>query len=465
MLTRRRFLKLSFLSLLSTWQWGCDDPDRAISSTEPQDHTETSIHSSVIVVGAGIAGLVSARELQASGYDVTVLEARERIGGRIWTNTQLGTPIDLGASWIHGQQLNPITELAERFGITMRDTDYTNLLLFDAQGDFYDDDELEEMLAYVEEFERLLQEAAQDADKDVSLQTAVNRILAEEELTAEELREFRWIQALAEEETGADFTDLSLWQYNQDSAFSGEDALFPDGYGQIIEQIAHELTILTGQVVQQIQREDEQVTVYTTQGEFTADYVIVTLPLGVLKSGDVTFTPPLPLAKQEAIARIGMGVLNKVALRFAEPFWDEYPDFLAYVSQTPQEFPSFLNWHLYTGQPILIALTGGSFARRLEALSESEVQAEMMAVLRTMYGDDIPEPEQILVTRWTQDEYAYGSYSHLALGSTLEDFDMLAEPVTDQLFFAGEATHSRYLATVHGAFLSGIREAERIKAM
>src|SRR5262249_51224561 len=84
---------------------------------------------------------------------------------------------------------------------------------------------------------------------------------------------------------------------------------------------------------------------------------------------------------------------------------------------------------------------------------------------KKIFGRGIPDPESLVTTRWSQDIFSYGSYSYLSVGATGEDYEAMAQPVADRLFFAGEATHSKYLATTHGAYLSGIREANRIKQL
>jgi monoamine oxidase len=114
------------------------------------------------------------------------------------------------------------------------------------------------------------------------------------------------------------------------------------------------------------------------------------------------------------------------------------------------------------GAPILMAFTGGNFARSTEILSDEDVADGAMGVLRKMFGSSIPEPQDGVRARWGRDPFAFGSYSHIPVGATPRDYDTLAEPVGDRLYFAGEATNRRYPATVHGAFLSGVREANRI---
>jgi monoamine oxidase len=191
----------------------------------------------------------------------------------------------------------------------------------------------------------------------------------------------------------------------------------------------------------------------------------VTLPQGVLKAGYVTFSPALPEEKLRAIERMRMGILNKVYLRFPRIFWPEEPDMLGYVSERKGEWTEWLNIAHYTGQPVLLAFNAADYGRAIEDLTDDEIVAAAMATLRTMFGDDIPEPEAALITRWGADPYAHGSYSFMALGANPDHYDDLAAPVGGRVFFAGEATSADFAATVHGAYLSGLRAAEEILAL
>jgi monoamine oxidase len=157
-----------------------------------------------------------------------------------------------------------------------------------------------------------------------------------------------------------------------------------------------------------------------------------------------------------------MGLLNKLYLRFSEVFWDEDSDWIGYIAAQKGEWSDFFNLYKYTGRPVLLAFNAGEVARRLEAYSDRETVAACMEVLRTIYGDDIPEPDAWQITRWASDPLAGGSYSYRPVGSTSEDHNHLAEPVNGRLFFAGEATSAGLNATVHGAYLSGLRAAGEI---
>jgi monoamine oxidase len=419
----------------------------------------------VLVVGAGIAGLAAARELRARGFGLTVLEARARLGGRIWTDRSLGRPIDLGASWIHGVLGNPLTGLAREFGITTSPTDFGDVTLYDAGGRPLP---AGHAAAYRDERNRLfddLQVYAESIDTDVSLAVGIQAILERRGLSAKEQQRFDWfVPGFIEADNAADVEDLSLFYSYEDERFGGEDRLILDGYHQFIQAFAQGLDIRLEHPVTRIDYSSANVKVETDQATFEADAVIVTVPLGVLKAGSIRFVPPLPERKQQAIERLGMGVLDKIVLQFpmAPADWPIETELIGYVSQTRREFPTFLNLYHHNQATILVGFVAGSFARAMEKQPDGDIIARVVGILRSIYGDTLPGPARAVITRWASDPFALGSYSYVPVGASGDDYQALERPVADRLFFAGEATIRPHPATVHGALLSGLREAERI---
>lgn len=223
------------------------------------------------------------------------------------------------------------------------------------------------------------------------------------------------------------------------------------------------------------------VRVETHSGEiFVAEHAIVTLPLGCLQNSDVVFAPPLPYWKTSAISKIGYGLLDKIVLRFADSFWvagqdrkkrarvheddgeKDGPDYIGRVSTSPGELYLFLSMVRCRGAPILVALTAGRFAESIELMSDQEVVDKTMGALRGMFESTPKAPIAYAVTRWRKDPYARGSFSYARVGTTPRDYEAMARPVGDSLLFAGEATNRMHPATVHGAYLSGVREAKRV---
>ena len=210
---------------------------------------------------------------------------------------------------------------------------------------------------------------------------------------------------------------------------------------------------------------DFRVTLNKREAYLEADYVIVTVPLGVLKKGVIEFSPALPQNKLDAIAALDMGILNKVYLHFDEVFWDNNVTNIAKISEQKGHWAYWINLAPATGKPILTAFNVASFGKEIEEMTDEQIIAKAMEALQTMYGNDIGQPTDHLITRWGKDEFSYGSYSYIPKGASASMRDDLAEPVDGKVLFAGEATHSEHPSTVHGAFLSGEREADRVIAL
>lgn len=410
----------------------------------------------VIVIGAGVAGLAAAHRLHDAGCQVTVLEARARIGGRIHTDRSLGAAVDLGASWIHGTRRNPVAKLARDRGARVHETDFDALALYDGRGQRVAAPTITRAWALAQRIRRRLRTVHRATDPDVSLVEAV----------AEELRDVppdcrpvvRW-QLFSEIELdyGAEFSRLSSLGFDQDDELDGPHVVFPDGYDAIPKALADGLTIRLEQRVETVTHDSAGVWVHTPRESFAADAAIVTLPLGVLRAGQVTFEPELPAEKRAAIHRLGAGRFCKVALAFERPFW---PKDLHHFA--PFELPGVDCWSLLPthGAAILVLMTTGPTARTWEAMTDGPVGTAALDRLRTVFGA-VPEPKGLAVSRWGVDPLTLGAYSTLAPGCLLDDFARLAAPV-GCLGFAGEATHSRFPGTVHGALLSGLREADRL---
>ena len=433
---------------------GCGDPpDRSRRGRVVPPPTRTG--DSVLVIGAGIAGLAAASELRAGGFnDVVVLEARDRIGGRIRTEHLGGAlPVDLGASWIHGVRGNPIAELARRRGIETRPTDWDNSVLH-----FHGRDAATSDTPDLDGFWTLAERRPR-----ASLRSILDEYLEARALNATQRRYLEHLlNTTVEHEYGADLADLSLEGVDGGSAHGGSDVLFPGGYGQIVETLSDGLDVRLRQAVTAIDHGGARVVATTESGaRFEADRVVVTLPLGVLKNGLVSFSPPLPAAKLRAIADLKMGVLNKTCLLFEDVFWEPGVEVIGYVGADRGRWAETLSLHPYTGQPILMMFNAGAYGAEIEGLADREIVAEAMAALADMYGA-VPQPTDSLVTRWGSDPWTHGSYSYVPVGSSFDRYAALGEPIGDRVFFAGEATDPDHPATVHGAFLSGVRAAREI---
>ena len=417
----------------------------------------------ILVIGAGLSGLAAARELQAKGYEVVVLEGRDRIGGRIWTSTQWpDLPLDLGASWIHGVKGNPLTTLADSLSARRVQTHYDRNITYSSDGKPLTKKEETRLEVLRKQLRKAIDEA-QEEEKDRSLRQVADQVREDSDGSALTQRLLNFLLSSEfEQEYAGSAKELSTHWHDSAKAFPGDDALFAEGFHTLTKHLAEGLTIKLGHVVQEIAWSQTPVRVVISQGELMADQVLVTLPLGVLKAGRVRFAPALPKAKQQAIAGLGMGVLNKCYLRFNKVFWPDDVDWLEYISPKPGEWTEWVSFQRTLKQPVLLGFNAATQGKAIESWTDSQIVASAMATLRTIYGKGIPEPAGYQLTRWASDPFAHGSYSFQAVGSRPELRKELARPLNGKLFFAGEATEQNHSSTAHGAYLSGLRAAKEM---
>lgn len=276
--------------------------------------------------------------------------------------------------------------------------------------------------------------------------------------------------------------DLGLWDLDAGNEWEGKHTMVIGGYQSVpwgLAQSPSKLDIRKDIAVNRI--------VYDASGngaakvlcengvEIDADYVVSTIPLGVLKHGNVQFDPPLPSWKTDAIGRLGFGILNKVILVYQQRFWDTSHDIFGVLQNPPSRHSlkqsehssrrgRFFQWFDVSntsGVPVLLALMAGDAGFDTEYSKNDELVEEATAVLRGIYGGKVPGPVQAVVTRWGSDRFARGSYSSAAPSMKPDDYSTMARSVGN-LFFAGEHTTGTHPATVHGAYLSGLRAASEV---
>lgn len=411
----------------------------------------------VIVIGAGIAGLTAASWLAKRGYEVTVLEAKDHIGGRLQTDWSLGAPFEVGAGWIHGPDGNPVTKLAKAVNGKMVVTEDESFKVFAHDGVEQD---YENVVENWDVFTNVIKKVDDAFDNDQPLSKAIKRV------APKALKDplLAWMfSAYTEFDTGGPLEKLSAYYFDEDEAYDGADVVLTTGYDKILGPLAKDLDIRLNQVVTEVEYEEgDGAVVYTDSGSYESSFVICTLPLGVLKSGDVKFAPTLPKSQRRRIKKVGMGNVTKLAMKFDQAYWPTDVQYFGLMTKEKGRWNYFLNYRTFSEQNILLGLSVGAYSGKIEKQGEAAMLKDAMKAVRTMFGDDVPQPKEYLATRWSQDAFSKGAYSYSKLGIQPDDFDDMAKPIADTLIFAGEHTNFKYHATVHGAYLSGLKAAELV---
>jgi monoamine oxidase len=435
----------------------------AVVAGSPADDPSTH----VIVVGAGMAGLTAAAALQAAGVRVTVLEARDRLGGRTFTEDVGGATVDLGAQWIEGARGNPVADLCDAHDIAHEVDDSDILALFDeASGTRVDGTGWSTVEAAYDGFVRALDDLRAELGPDATVADGRDRWLEREGYRGldRRLAQYAIDQGMVETDYAGPVDLTSLAWIDQDEGYGGPDRLPVGGYGAAVAVLSAGLDVQTGEVVSQVLVEADGVRITSSSQVWTGTHAIVTVPLGVLKRGAIGFEPPLSAEKQRAIDRLDMGNLEKVVFVYEEPWWLADGGGGAFVdSDADGTFPAFEDATQTAGAPTLIAFYGGQFARDAQArLTDDEIVAGAERTMAAVYRREPPSPVAARVTHWTSDPFAGGSYSYPTAGASRADREALGAPEGDRLLFAGEATEPDVFATVPGAMLSGLREAHRL---
>ncbi|KAK8050680.1 hypothetical protein PG994_012410 [Apiospora phragmitis] len=304
------------------------------------------------------------------------------------------------------------------------------------------------------------------------------------DLTPQDYRLLNWHIANLEYSNAINYNQLSLggWDIDAGNEWEGKHTMVIGGYQSVpwgLAQFPSPLNIHKEFTVKKITYHHEgkgAARVDCDDGfSVEADYVVSTIPLGVLKHGSVEFDPPLPPWKTDVIERLGFGILNKVILVYQEAFWDTNRDIFGVLrspltrhSLRQSEYASkrgrFFQWFNVSnmsGIPVLLALMAGDAGFDTEHTKNDDLVAEATEVLRSVYGTNVPNPTQAIVTRWGSDKFARGSYSSAGPGMRPDDYETMSRSVGN-LYFAGEHTIGTHPATVHGAYLSGLRAASEV---
>ncbi|KAJ4751287.1 Polyamine oxidase [Rhynchospora pubera] len=443
---------------------------------------------SVIIVGAGFSGISAAKTLSDAGIkDFLILEATDHIGGRIRQQNFAGINIEIGANWVegvNGGQLNPIWEMANKIQLRNFYSDYSNLSAntYKQGGGLYDASEVQNSIDVAdgvnEDGEKLSQSLPSSGRQDISI------------LTMQRLKNHVPSTPL----------DMVIDYYNFDYEFAepprvtslqntvplatfanfGEDVYFvadQRGYQSVVYYVAKQFLksdktgaitdsrLMLNKVVREIRYSARGVTVATEDGSvYNADYVMVSASIGVLQTKLIKFTPDLPKWKILAMYEFDMAVYTKIFVKFPTKFWPEGngTQFFLYANERRGYYGIWQSFEReYPGSNVLLVTVTDEESRRIEQQSDEDTKAEIMQVLKEMFGKSIPDATDILVPRWWSNRFFKGTFSNWPIGVNRYEFDQIRAPV-GRVYFTGEHTSEHYNGYVHGAYLAGIDSANML---
>lgn len=400
----------------------------------------------IVVVGAGAAGIAAGLELQAQRAPFVILEARDRVGGRAHTVERAGMPLDLGCEWLHHAETNSWVSRFEALGLPL-DRGEAAWERAAVQATFPADMQAEHHRAFV----------ALEARIDAAARTGADR--AAGDLMQAGCRWNPLLNAFSAAYNGAAFSAISVEDY---AAYDDgrENWRAPGGYGAAIARVAHDLPVRLASPVTRIDHGGRVLRVVGTFGVVEAAAVIVAVPTSLLASGALGFDPPLS-DKSKAAADLPLGHVSKVFLRLLGQEAHGEEQMLHTEPLGPEPASFFLRGG---GRPIAELYVGGALATALERSGHAAAADFAIGRLAQAYGSRIRDHASALAaTGWSLDPWARGAYSHARVGRR-EARAILAEPVDDRLFFAGEATHPTMFSTAHGAHDTGVAAARAVIA-
>lgn len=439
---------------------------------------------SVLVVGAGVAGLIAAVKLAEAGCNVTVLEARERVGGRILTAHAGDAAVEHGAEFVHGEPLELFDLLEDldlpTYELTGNNIHYTSdgSLFVEDDDDEASEDASDDPFAVLE---RMTVWSEEHPHEDLTFREYVAREGADEELASGATSYVEGFNAA--DASRISVRSLALQQRAEDSIHGDKSFHVTGGYECLPHALARRLKRAGGKVrtiaiVREVKWSAGHVAITLASGEtLTADSAVITLPLGVLQAGSVRFTPA-PADVLEDASRMAMGHVCRVNLVFRSRWWADLPhpqhdglqelSFLLPTERTSADEPHF--YVFWTGfpslDPVLTAWSGGPAADRFAALNDHEIAHIACADLARIFGLSNDQVLDQLASHhshdWQRDPFSMGAYSWVPAGA-VDASSRMSRPVENTLFFAGEHTDTTgHWGTVHGALRSGLRAAAQV---
>ncbi|KAK6513535.1 hypothetical protein TWF281_005158 [Arthrobotrys megalospora] len=468
-----------------------------IAEVASENDDQSSKKPKVVVIGAGTCGLRAAEVLIQAGCEVKVLEARDRVGGRIATTSKLGLPLDLGANWIHGNVGNPIIEIAEKAGSSYSIDELDDTVVFTPDGSLLPkrlgDEVVTKMWDYFDEGITYSAQNMTTIQPNISfMEYYKERVQAEgwdEKRSAYQIQVADLLGSIvATEIKKQDFRNLHM-----EEPIPGENLFLSSTYGPVMDLMAK--TVLKNEClelntpveqVETLQTADGPVhSIYTKDGEVhTANAVLCAIPLGSLKQDRIKFDPPIPEKIRQSIKHLGYGSLEKTYITFPKAFWMDGPSYFIFLADSTvserKTMAAISLAHIAPpyNQPTLLFYTHGETSKQITDILQMSTPEEARTKILTFfhpyisklpnYSVENPDctPLDYTSTNWLNDEYAgNGSYTNFPVGLVdgIEDVKTIEAGVPEQrLWFCGEHTAPLLgLASVSGAYWAGEIAAKR----
>lgn len=425
----------------------------------------------ILIIGAGATGLIAARELSKNGFRVTVLEARERIGGRIFTleDPAFSTPIEGGAEFIHGKLPCTLALLKE---YNIKHGEAGGAIIRMADGKFKEEED------FVDDHHRELKKKLETLKEDVPVEEFLNRyfLAAKYDSLRTSVRKFVEGYDAADIQRASSFAFRDEWLDAED----WEQYRPVGGYGALLAALEKDILANGGiihksETVKEIKWENRQVVVHTaTDHQYYATRVIITAPLGVLtkssgSDGYISFTPALPNDRVVALRSLGFGSIIKIVMQFGSVFWESK----TVEKKTDQDLKdlfflfadtSIPTWWTQAPNyvPVLTGWLSGPGAEKMRLATDEIILQEALRSLTTIFGKEASSNlKSWKIFNWAHDPFTQGGYAYSTVGAD-QHIELLKQPVENTLYFAGEGLNKNNAGTVEAALESGIDVAKRI---
>ncbi len=398
----------------------------------------------VAIVGAGAAGIAAARTLSSAGSSVILLEASDRIGGRAWTIEISGMPLDMGCGWLHSAERNPLVEMARAAGLTIESGPTAWRRQWRDLGFTPEDQKAAE--AAWDAFQTRIRSDRQPSDR------ASDALPANAEWNA-------YCDATSGYMNGTPLERLSIKDFlAYDNAASDANWRVHEGYGTLISSSIPDVALRPSTPVRRIALSDRGVQLETDRGAITAQKAVITSSTNVLANGMIAFDAAVD-DHLHASSQLPLGLADKL---FLELHGNHGLEPETHLLGDPRNAETGSYYIRPLGRPIIEGFFGGAGALVIERAGLLDAFAFAIEQLSSLLGSGIRRHlRPLAATSWCRTDWIRGSYSH-ALPNHSDARDILARPVDDQLFFAGEATHISDFSTAHGAWESGIRAANEV---